>query len=157
MISAPRLRMAATSWFMRGAISPTRSVAALHQCLSHMSQMTTAVCLGCQRSFSSTTLYWPLSALVSTRLRPCRTRSAAWSENVAVSNQTATNRVDLIGFIVLFFLRRDEPQRDVLGVRRRYQSEFATGMLHRFSFVDFAGAGVDPFDTVIGGGGIQNG
>src|SRR4051794_5128500 len=44
----PWLRAALTTSFMRGAISETRSDAPLHQCLSHMSQMTTAVSLALQ-------------------------------------------------------------------------------------------------------------
>src|SRR4051794_22235787 len=56
MISTPLLRAAATARFITGASSPTRRVAPLHQCLSHMSQMMRAVFEGCHSTAFSLTL-----------------------------------------------------------------------------------------------------
>jgi hypothetical protein len=43
MIIAPKLRAAPITWFIRGAISPTRCADSAQVCVSHMSQMTIAV------------------------------------------------------------------------------------------------------------------
>src|SRR5678809_1666736 len=59
MISAPLVRSSATTSFMRGAISATRAEAPLHQCLSHISQMTTAVAEDSQETRLVTCCHWP--------------------------------------------------------------------------------------------------
>src|SRR5207253_2191001 len=64
-----------TTSFIRGAISATRAVAPLHQCLSHISQITTAVAAGSYSAGFSTTFHWPGS--LDTSRRNLRARTSA--------------------------------------------------------------------------------
>src|SRR5688572_23414083 len=68
-MNTPLARAAFTTSFIRGAISPTRSVAPLHQCWFHISQMMSAVFLGAHSSAFSSTRHSPDLGADSTRLR----------------------------------------------------------------------------------------
>ena len=69
MIKTPLARAAFTTSFMRGAISPTRSVAPLHQCWFHMSQMMMAVFFESNSIAFSSTRHSPVLGADSTRFR----------------------------------------------------------------------------------------
>src|SRR5215831_10523184 len=90
IISTPRLRNSATTSFMRGAISATRAVAPLHQCLSHMSQITTAVAEDCQEARLVTCCHWPEEASVGTMRRRLRDRVSARADKLPESSAIAT-------------------------------------------------------------------
>src|SRR5579862_9787847 len=89
MMKAPRERAALTTSFMRGAISATRMVELGHQCLSHMSQMTTAVCFGFQAVGVVIVFHRLVSGATSTRLRRFKGSSVA-SAALAVVKKPGT-------------------------------------------------------------------
>src|SRR3954470_13197073 len=95
----PWLRAALTTSFMRGAISETRPEAPLHQCLSHMSQMTTAVSLALQsrsreavskRLVSFSERNW---ARVSRLSRPDAAKPADWQKQAMARVAMQTNLI----------------------------------------------------------------
>ena len=78
IMSTPRSRTALTARFIAGASSPTRRVAPLHQCWSHMSQMMIAVFAGSHsRVFSLTVNPAPCAGVAASRSRACRTSGLA--------------------------------------------------------------------------------
>src|SRR5512147_1930277 len=76
MTSTPRRRSSPTTSFMRGAISATRAVAPLHQCWSHISQITTAVFSELQLTVDSTERHELVVLSVGTRRRSVSLESA---------------------------------------------------------------------------------
>src|SRR3954471_1342735 len=78
MMNTPRSRAAETTWFIRGAISATRSVAPLHQCSFHISQITIAVLCGSQVSVFSE-MVQSLVLVMLLLLSAVETRDRVWS------------------------------------------------------------------------------
>src|SRR6516165_4611031 len=75
MIITPRRRAASTTWFMPGAMAPTRWAALAQVWVSHISMMTMAVCAASHRSVpSETTNLPPLPGGCSMRRRVRRLR-----------------------------------------------------------------------------------
>src|SRR5260370_13307717 len=88
-------RAATTTWSRRGAISPTRCVAPAHQCLSHMSQMTMAVCFGSHFRIFSRTSKPPRSAGFGTRWRAVSVSGSAKETAGEISSAINAARQDM--------------------------------------------------------------
>src|ERR1044071_7925874 len=80
MMKTPRSRAAETTWFIRGAISATRSAEPLHQCSFHMSQMAMAVFFGSHSTIFSVIVHSLVLDGEATRERVWN--SSGWAEQI---------------------------------------------------------------------------